>query len=102
MSSASVVEPGAARPLQTEGTQAARLLARFRQVRDCSERLSETLEPEDYVVQSMPDVSPTKWHLAHTSWFFETFLLTPHLPGYQLFDPHFAYLFNSYYVTVGD
>ena len=50
----------------------------------------------------MPDVSPTKWHMAHTSWFFETFLLTPHLPGYKIFDPHFAYLFNSYYVTVGD
>jgi ergothioneine biosynthesis protein EgtB len=58
--------------------------------------------PEDYVVQSMPDVSPTKWHLAHTSWFFETFLLTPHLADYNIFDEHFAYLFNSYYVTVGD
>jgi ergothioneine biosynthesis protein EgtB len=60
------------------------------------------LVTEDYVVQSMPDVSPTKWHLAHTSWFFETFLLSPHVPGYTPFDPHFAYLFNSYYVTVGD
>jgi ergothioneine biosynthesis protein EgtB len=50
----------------------------------------------------MPDVSPTKWHLAQTSWFFETFLLAPHASGYEPFDPHFAYLFNSYYVTVGD
>src|SRR6478609_9050622 len=75
---------------------------RYHEVRDLTERLCEPLVTEDYVVQSMPDVSPTKWHLAHTSWFFETFLLTPHLPGYQLFDPHFAYLFNSYYVTVGD
>jgi ergothioneine biosynthesis protein EgtB len=57
---------------------------------------------EDHVVQSMPDVSPTKWHLAHTSWFFETFLLTRHAKEYQPFNPHFAYLFNSYYVTVGD
>ena len=67
-----------------------------------SERLCEPLVTEDYVVQSMPDVSPTKWHLAHTSWFFETFLLAPHQPNYRIFDPQFAYLFNSYYVTVGD
>src|SRR3954462_11932581 len=53
-------------------------------------------------MQSMPDVSPKQRHLAHTSWFFETFLLKPHLPGYREFDAHFAYLFNSYYVTVGD
>jgi ergothioneine biosynthesis protein EgtB len=71
-------------------------------VRRQTESICKPLVAEDYVVQSMPDVSPTKWHLAHTSWFFETFLLTPHQPGYQLFDPHFAYLFNSYYVTVGD
>jgi ergothioneine biosynthesis protein EgtB len=71
-------------------------------VRDQTERLCDTLEREDYVVQSMPDVSPTKWHLAHTSWFFETFLLAPHAPGYEPFNPHFAYLFNSYYITVGD
>ena len=75
---------------------------RYRQVRSFTQRLCEPLVTEDYVVQSMPDVSPTKWHLAHTSWFFETFILAPHLPGYVPFDPHFCYLFNSYYVTVGD
>lgn len=78
------------------------LASRYREVRALSERLCEPLATEDYVVQSMPDVSPTKWHLAHTSWFFETFLLKPHLRGYAEFDPHFGYLFNSYYVTVGD
>lgn len=82
--------------------QAAVWRDRYRAVRRQSERLCDPLVPEDYVVQSMPDVSPTKWHLAHTSWFFETFLLSPHSRGYQPFDPHFGYLFNSYYVTVGD
>ena len=77
-------------------------MAQYRAVRRQTEALCEPLVAEDYVVQSMPDVSPTKWHLAHTSWFFETFLLAPHAAGYQAFDPHFAYLFNSYYVTVGD
>ena len=75
---------------------------RYQAVRAQSEFLCQPLLTEDYVVQSMPDVSPTKWHLAHTSWFFETFLLSPHLPNYRTFDPHFRYLFNSYYVTVGD
>jgi len=60
-----------------------------------------TLTPEDQAIQSMPDVSPTKWHLAHTSWFFETFILGPLDPGYRVFDPAFAYLFNSYYEAVG-
>ncbi|HEX6962091.1 MAG TPA: ergothioneine biosynthesis protein EgtB, partial [Lacipirellula sp.] len=64
--------------------------------------LCEPLVTEDYVVQSMPDVSPTKWHLAHTSWFFETFLLARYAAGYQPFNRDFAYLFNSYYVAVGD
>jgi ergothioneine biosynthesis protein EgtB len=77
-------------------------IERFREVRRQTESLCAPLVAEDYVVQSMPDVSPTKWHLAHTSWFFETFLLVPHFKGYSLFDPHFAYLFNSYYVAVGD
>ncbi len=85
--------------LDLPGTTAA---ADYHAVRSASERLCDPLVTEDYVVQSMPDVSPTKWHLAHTTWFWETFLLAPHLPGYVPFDPAFAFLFNSYYVTVGD
>ena len=77
------------------------LLKRFTQVRAASLALCEGLAPEDTVVQSMPDVSPTKWHLAHTSWFFENFLLVPRLKGYRTFHPRFGYLFNSYYYTVG-
>jgi ergothioneine biosynthesis protein EgtB len=64
-------------------------------------RLAEPLSPEDCQVQPMPDASPVKWHLAHTTWFFETFLLVPHRPGYQVFHPSFSYLFNSYYNAVG-
>jgi ergothioneine biosynthesis protein EgtB len=75
--------------------------ARYRTVRALTERLAEPLSAEDQTVQSMPDVSPTKWHRAHTSWFFETFLLEPGLPGYRCFDPAFGYLFNSYYEAVG-
>ena len=78
------------------------LLESFRQVRGFSESLCATLEPEDYVVQSMPDVSPTKWHLAHTSWFFETFILKVWMPEYQSEVPEYAYLFNSYYNAAGD
>ncbi|MVT01337.1 L-histidine N(alpha)-methyltransferase [Enterobacter sp. 10-1] len=70
-------------------------------VRARSEALAAPLSPEDQVVQSMPDASPTKWHLGHTSWFFETFLLLPHLADYVAFDPSFGYLFNSYYEAVG-
>src|SRR5579863_8081291 len=77
------------------------LSSRYRQVRDTTERLAAPLSPEDQTVQSMPDVSPTKWHRAHTSWFFETFLLTPSLPGYRVFHPDFGFLFNSYYEGVG-
>jgi ergothioneine biosynthesis protein EgtB len=77
------------------------LVQRYRQVRAATEHLCEPLQTEDYVVQSMPDVSPAKWHLAHTSWFFETFLLGPQLPGYRPFHPQYNYLFNSYYVSVG-
>ena len=74
---------------------------RFLAVRAASERLAAPLSAEDQTVQSMPDASPTKWHRAHTTWFFEQFLLVPHLPGYQVFDEQFAYLFNSYYVAAG-
>jgi ergothioneine biosynthesis protein EgtB len=77
------------------------LLHQYRQVRDVSNRLCQPLAIEDYVIQSMADVSPPKWHLAHTTWFFETFLLIPHLPGYKVFHPRFGYLFNSYYEAIG-
>jgi ergothioneine biosynthesis protein EgtB len=70
-------------------------------VRRESEALTANLTPEDQSIQSMPDVSPTKWHLAHTTWFFETFILTRLDPGYRVFDPAFAYLFNSYYEAAG-
>ncbi len=73
----------------------------FNAVRAASVALVRPLEIEDYVVQSMPDVSPAKWHLAHTSWFFEQFLLRPKLPGYTPFHQRFEYLFNSYYEAVG-
>jgi ergothioneine biosynthesis protein EgtB len=80
----------------------AALLQRFLEVRAATEALTAPLSAEDCQVQSMPDVSPAKWHLAHTAWFFETFLLTPLLHGYRPFDPAFAVLFNSYYVGIGE
>jgi ergothioneine biosynthesis protein EgtB len=79
-----------------------RLRDRFHQIRNFTNALSAGLEPEDCVVQSMPDVSPTKWHLAHTTWFFETFVLKKFLPGYRAEIPEYAYLFNSYYNAAGD
>lgn len=80
----------------------ARILAdRYRAVRHLTEALTEPLTAEDMVIQAMPDVSPPKWHLAHTTWFFETFVLAPHAPGYRPFNPRFGYLFNSYYNQVG-
>jgi ergothioneine biosynthesis protein EgtB len=76
-------------------------IERFTEIRRESEALTANLTPEDQSIQSMPDVSPTKWHLAHTTWFYETFILTQLDPGYRVFDPAFAYLFNSYYEAVG-
>ncbi|MBS0520198.1 MAG: ergothioneine biosynthesis protein EgtB [Proteobacteria bacterium] len=76
-------------------------VARFASVRRLTEELAEPLSPEDQTVQSMPDASPTKWHLAHTTWFFETFLLRPSHAGYAVFHPRYDYLFNSYYEAVG-
>jgi ergothioneine biosynthesis protein EgtB len=78
------------------------LIQRYRRVRDFTARLCRNLQPEDYVVQSMPDVSPTKWHLAHTSWFFETFVVKVWMPRYRSEVPQYAYLFNSYYNAAGD
>ncbi|MEM9606994.1 MAG: ergothioneine biosynthesis protein EgtB [Actinomycetota bacterium] len=82
-------------------TTAASLRDRYVAIRGTTEALAAPLSPEDQQVQSMPDVSPTKWHRAHTTWFFETFLLQPSLPGYQAHDPDFGFLFNSYYEAVG-
>jgi ergothioneine biosynthesis protein EgtB len=79
----------------------ATLVQAYREVRRTSEELCAPLQPEDYVLQAMPDASPPKWHLAHTTWFFETFLLQPHQPGYAPFDARYGYLFNSYYEAVG-
>ncbi|HEU0274887.1 MAG TPA: ergothioneine biosynthesis protein EgtB [Candidatus Udaeobacter sp.] len=79
-----------------------RLLDRFHQIRNFTNALCAGLKPEDCVVQSMPDVSPTKWHLAHTTWFFETFILKKFSPGYRPEIPEYAYLFNSYYNAAGD
>jgi ergothioneine biosynthesis protein EgtB len=77
------------------------LAARYRAVRAWTEQLCEPLETEDYVVQSMPDASPAKWHLAHTSWFFETFVLEECLPNFQPFHAQYRAMFNSYYEAVG-
>ena len=74
----------------------------FRSVRGVTDALAAPLSPEDCTIQSMPDASPVKWHLAHTTWFFETFVLGPHQPGYRAFDPAYRVLFNSYYVGVGE
>ncbi|HXU99904.1 MAG TPA: ergothioneine biosynthesis protein EgtB [Caulobacteraceae bacterium] len=78
------------------------LIDRFGAVRGASQALAAPLSAEDQLAQSMPDASPVKWHLAHTTWFFETFVLLPHLDGYQSFDPRYGYLFNSYYEAMGD
>ncbi|WP_246202864.1 ergothioneine biosynthesis protein EgtB, partial [Fulvivirga lutimaris] len=77
------------------------LLSKFKQVRLQSEKICKPLKTEDYVVQPIVDVSPPKWHLGHTTWFFETFILVPFFKDYTLFNSDYGYLFNSYYETVG-
>lgn len=78
-----------------------KLLKQVRATRSRTTELALPLTPEDQVVQPMPDASPTKWHLGHTTWFFETFVLGQHLPGYRVYDDRFSYCFNSYYEHVG-
>src|SRR5690606_39099067 len=77
------------------------LLARYRSTRARTEALAAPLSPEDQAVQSMPEASPAKWHRAHTTWFFETFLLKRFLPGYRPFRKEYDFLFNSYYEAAG-
>jgi ergothioneine biosynthesis protein EgtB len=77
------------------------LSRRFQDIRGATEALAGALTEEDQCIQSMPDASPAKWHRAHTTWFFEQFVLLPHVPDYQVFDPAFGFLFNSYYEAVG-
>lgn len=79
-----------------------KLLDDYRRVRQFSETLCEPLTAEDCAIQSMPDVSPSKWHLAHSTWFFEQFILAEYQKAYQPFHPQYAYLFNSYYVSKGE
>jgi ergothioneine biosynthesis protein EgtB len=85
-----------------EGARQEALARRYERVRRFTEGLCQPLVAEDYVIQAMPDVSPPKWHLAHTSWFFEAFVLASASPGYQSPHPAYAYLFNSYYVAAGE
>ena len=97
----SKVEPVMSMIASENQTDPKALAERYQTIRSFTDQIVEPLSPEDCMVQSMEDVSPARWHLAHTSWFFETFLL-PQKPGYQVFDPQFNYLFNSYYNQVGD
>ena len=83
------------------GTLAQNLVEAYLAVRNETERRAGPLSPEDQLIQSMPDASPAKWHRAHTTWFFEQFLLGEHCEGYQPFHPDYAFLFNSYYVSAG-
>lgn len=87
---------------QPRGLLSVPLIERFQEIRSATIALCAPLQIEDFVVSSMSDVSPTKWHLAHTSWFFETFLLTPYLPTYMKFNSRYTFLFNSYYTRAGE
>lgn len=77
------------------------IIKKFSDIRRRSEEICQPLEIEDYVVQPIVDVSPPKWHLGHTTWFFETFILIPHFSAYEIFDPQYNFVFNSYYETIG-
>jgi len=90
------------KPKRHDAGLRAGLREEYRKVRQTSLALAAPLSAEDCAIQSMPDASPVKWHLAHTTWFFETFVLVPHIPGYRLFDAAYGYLFNSYYNAIGE
>ena len=97
----SLTELAVAATKQDAPTPPDRLSERLMRTRALSQDLARPLSDEDQVVQAMDDASPTKWHLAHTTWFFEAFVLSQHLPGYPRFDERFEYCFNSYYESVG-
>ena len=100
-SASATAAPALSSPSFDRGDIARRLEEAFLTVRNETERRAAPLSPEDQQIQSMPDASPTKWHRAHTTWFWEQFLLGEHCPGYRPFHPDFAFLFNSYYVSAG-
>jgi ergothioneine biosynthesis protein EgtB len=102
IAAATTNEVAAAAPQPSGLSRANALIERFQVVRDFTSSLAAGLAPEDCVVQSMPDVSPAKWHLAHTTWFFETFIVKKWVSGYRSAVPEYAYLFNSYYNAAGD
>jgi ergothioneine biosynthesis protein EgtB len=89
------------RPISRDTLEREQVAERYATLRERTETLAAPLSAEDQAIQSMPDASPTKWHRAHVTWFFETFLLVPYLPGYRVFNAAYSYLFNSYYEVVG-
>ena len=100
-SAAAQIAPATPSLFSDSGSLAQDLTAAFTAVRNETERRAAPLSAEDQLIQSMPDASPAKWHRAHTTWFFEQFLLGEHCPDYQPFHPDYAFLFNSYYVSAG-
>jgi ergothioneine biosynthesis protein EgtB len=100
-SAAAAITPPQPSLFSDSGSVSQYLEKTFLAVRNETERRAAPLSAEDQLIQSMPDASPAKWHRAHTTWFFEQFLLGEHSPGYQPFHPDYAFLFNSYYVSAG-
>ena len=88
--------------LTTESAAASTLLSKYQAIRSLTRSLAAPMSAEDQMIQSCPEASPMKWHQAHTTWFFETFVLRPFLPGYKPFCEDFRRLFNSYYNSLGD